>query len=225
MASHTKDAHKKRVAVVLAGCGVYDGGEIQEAVLTLLHIELNGGTYQCFAPDMPQHHVINHLTGQESPETRNVLTEAARIARGNIQPITDINAQDYDAIILPGGFGAAKNLSNFAFKGADCQVQADTLAAIRAFADAGKPVGLMCIAPAMAGRIFGEGVQATIGNDEATADAMKATGVDHKICTVSDIVVDENRRLVTTPAYMLGPSVSDVNKGISKLVARVLEMT
>ncbi|WP_067516253.1 isoprenoid biosynthesis glyoxalase ElbB [Endozoicomonas ascidiicola] len=217
--------HQKNIAVVLSGCGVYDGSEIHEAVLTLLHIEMAGATYQCFAPNINQHHVVNHLTGEEMAEQRNVLVEAARIARGNIKPLSELNADEFDAIILPGGFGAAKNLSDFAFKGASFRIQTDTLSAIKAFATAGKPAGLICIAPAMAGRIFGDGVTATIGNDEATASAMAETGVDHQVCAVEEIVVDEANKLVSTPAYMLGQSVSEVSTGISKLVTKVIDMS
>lgn len=214
----------KTVAVILSGCGVYDGAEIHESVLTLLSIEQQGACYQCFAPDVSQHHVINHLTGEEADEKRNVLTEAARIARGDIKPLSALKVGDFDAVILPGGFGAAKNLSDFAFSGAELRVQVDVMVAVKAFAEAGKPVGLICIAPAMAGRIFGKGVCATIGNDQETAAAIEQTGVEHKECRVDDIVVDENHRLVTTPAYMLAESITEAAAGIQKLVARVLEM-
>ncbi|USE37759.1 isoprenoid biosynthesis glyoxalase ElbB [Endozoicomonas sp. SCSIO W0465] len=217
--------HQKKVAVILSGCGVYDGAEIQESVLTLLSIVQQGAAYQCFAPDINQYHVINHLTGEESREQRNVLVEAARIARGEIKPLTTLKVADFDALIVPGGFGAAKNLSDFAFKGAELHVQVDMMVAVKAFAEAGKPIGLICIAPAMAGRIFAEGVIATIGNDVATAEAMEQTGVTHQSCTVEDIVVDETHKLVTTPAYMLANNISEAATGISKLVTKVLSLT
>lgn len=215
---------QKKVAVILSGCGVYDGAEIHESVLTLLCIERCGATYQCFAPDIQQRDVINHLTGEESGEQRNVLVESARIARGNIKSLTDLNVADFDALVVPGGFGAAKNLSDFAVAGADVRVQVDMMVAVKAFAEAGKPVGLMCIAPAMAGRIFAEGVQVTIGNDAGTAAAMAQTGVNHQECAVDEIIIDPTHKLVTTPAYMLANSVSEAAAGIDKLVTAVVSM-
>ena len=215
----------KNIAVILSGSGVFDGSEIHEAVLTLLSLDRKGAQYQCFAPDINQHHVVNHLTGEEQPETRNVLVEAARIARGEIKPLSELNASQFDAVVLPGGFGAAKNLCDFAFKGGDLTVNEEVTASIKAFASASKPVGLMCIAPAMAGRLFGEGVKATIGTDADTASALEQTGVDHQDCPVGDIVVDEAHKLVTTPAYMLARSISEAATGIDKLVEKVLELS
>ncbi len=214
----------KKVAVILAGSGVYDGSELHEAVITLLNLDRQGAEYQCFAPDIDQHHVINHRTGEEMDERRNVLIESARIARGDIKPVRELKAADYDALILPGGFGAAKNLSDFAINGSELRVQIGVSNAAKDFRDAGKPVGLMCIAPAMAGRIFGEGVRATIGTDQETASLLEATGVRHVNCEVSDIVIDEANRLVTTPAYMTAQRISEAADGIEKLVAKVLEM-
>ena len=179
-----------------------------------------GAQYQCFAPDIPQHHVINHKTGDDMDQARNVLVESARIARGDIQPVQSLNVNDFDALILPGGFGAAKNLSDFAFSGAEVRVQVDVLSTAKAFVDGSKPVGLMCIAPALAGRIFGEGVQATIGNDQETITQLEATGIKHINCPVNDIVVDELRKLVTTPAYMLAERISEAAEGIDKLVEK-----
>lgn len=169
----------KKVAVILSGCGVYDGAEIHESVITLLRLSQRGAEAQCFAPNIAQHHVVNHLTGEEMPESRNVLVESARIARGEVKDLREARAEDYDALIVPGGFGAAKNLSDFAINGAQCQVQPDVLALAKAFAEAGKPVGLICIAPAMAAKIYGAGVQCTIGNDADTADALKQMGAEH----------------------------------------------
>ncbi len=214
----------KQVAVILSGCGVFDGAEINEVVLTLLRLEQQGAQYQCFAPDMAQHHVVNHITGEEMSETRNVLVEAARICRGAIKDVRELDVTAFDALILPGGFGVAKNLSDFAFKGADCSVQADVLAALKAFAAAGKPVGLECIAPALAASVFGAGVQCTIGNDADTAAALEASGAQHQACVVSDIVEDAQCKLVTTPAYMLAGSILEASQGINKLVDRVLAL-
>ena len=214
----------KKVAVILSGCGVYDGAEVHESVLTLLALDRLGAEYQCFAPDIPQHHVVNHLTGEDMEPARNVLVESARIARGDIKPVQELSSGEYDVLIIPGGFGAAKNLSDFAFNGAEVRVQIDVLTEARSFAEAGKPVGLMCIAPAMAGRIFPEGVRATIGTDADTASALEATGVQHVSCAVDDIVVDEQHKLVTTPAYMLANRISEAAAGIEKLVEQVLRM-
>lgn len=215
----------KRVAVVLSGCGVYDGAEIYESTLTLLHLSRSGAQVQCFAPDIPQMHVVNHLTGEVAPsETRNVLVEAARLARGNVKPVTEAHVKDFDALIVPGGFGAAKNLSDFAVQGASMQVQKDFLAFAQAMHKAGKPVGLICIAPTMAAAICGAGVKTTIGNDVDTAAAINATGAQHCECTVRETCVDRDRKLVTTPAYMLAQSIAEADAGISKLVAEVLAL-
>ncbi|CAI8752279.1 MULTISPECIES: isoprenoid biosynthesis glyoxalase ElbB [Pseudomonas] len=215
----------KKVAVILSGSGVYDGAEIHESVITLLRLDQRGAQVQCFAPNIAQLHVINHLTGEEMPETRNVLVESARIARGNIKDLREADVEDFDALIVPGGFGAAKNLSNFAVEGAGCTVQPEVLALAEAFAEAGKPVGLMCISPALAAKIYGPGVTCTIGNDTDTATAMNKMGATHEDCAVSDIIEDKARKLVTTPAYMLAQNISEAASGINKLVDRVLELT
>lgn len=216
---------QKKVAVILSGCGVYDGAEIHESVITLLRLDQRGAHAQCFAPNVAQMHVINHLTGEQMPESRNVLVESARIARGEVKDIREANVEDFDALIVPGGFGAAKNLSDFAVKGAECTVQPDVLALAEAFAEASKPVGLMCISPAMAAKIYGPGVICTIGNDADTAAAVDKMGATHQECDVSDIVEDKARKLVSTPAYMLAQSISEAASGINKMVDRVLELT
>ena len=215
----------KKVAVILSGCGVYDGAEIHESVITLLRLDQRGAQVQCFAPNIAQMHVINHLTGEEMPESRNVLVESARIARGEVTDIREARAEDFDALIVPGGFGAAKNLSNFAVEGVACTVQPDVLALAEAFAEAGKPVGLICISPALAAKIYGPGVLCTIGNDADTAAAVEKMGGIHEACDVHDIVEDTDRKLVTTPAYMVAKSISEAAGGIYKLVDRVLELT
>lgn len=212
-----------KVAVVLAGCGVNDGSEIHEAVLTLLALDRRGATYQCFAPNIEQMHVVNHVTGQPSVgEKRNVMVEAARIARGNIRDLATARAQDFDAMIVPGGFGAAKNLCDFAVKGSAMTVQPDFLRFAHAMRDAKKPIGLICISPTMAAKIFGEGVQCTIGNDAETAAAIEAMGGKHIKCPVEKAVVDERNKLVSTPAYMLAKTVSEVAKGIDDCVEKLL---
>ena len=214
-----------KVAVVLSGCGVYDGAEINEAVLTLLNLEQQGASYQCFAPDIDQLHVINHLTGEPvDGESRNVMVEAARIARGNVLDLAGASADDYDALVVPGGFGAAKNLCNFAVAGADMEIQPDFLRVAQAFHQAGKPIGLICIAPVMAAAICGEGTQCTIGNDADTAAAIEAMGGQHLDCPVDEARVDASRKMVTTPAYMLAGSVSEAYAGISDCVREVLAL-
>jgi len=214
-----------KVAVVLAGCGVYDGAEINEAVLTLLSLEQQGASYQCFAPDIAQMHVVNHLTGEPvEGESRNVLVEAARIARGNIRELGTVDVAEFDALLVPGGFGAAKNLCNFAVAGPAMAVQEDFLRVARSFHQAGKPIGLICIAPVMAAAICGEGASCTIGNDADTAAAIEAMGGKHLVCPVSEARVDMERKLVTTPAYMLAGSVSEAYSGISECVKEVLAL-
>ncbi|WP_312935251.1 isoprenoid biosynthesis glyoxalase ElbB [Pseudomonas sp.] len=215
----------KKVAVILSGCGVYDGAEIHESVITLLRLDQRGAQVQCFAPDVAQMHVINHVTGEEMPETRNVLVESARIARGEVKDVREARVEDFDALIVPGGFGAAKNLSDFAVKGIDCTLNPDVLRLAEAFAAASKPVGLICISPALAAKIYGPGVVCTIGNDPDTSEAVVKMGGTHEECDVHDIVEDVQRKLVTTPAYMVATNISDAASGIYKLVDRVLEIT
>lgn len=216
----------KKVAVILSGCGVYDGSEIYESVITLLRLDQRGAKVQCFAPNIPQMHVINHLTGDEMPESRNVLTESARLARGEIKDLREARVEDFDALIMPGGFGAAKNLSDFATQGTACHILPDVLEVAQGFAKSGKPVGMICIAPTMAAQIFGAGVICTLGSDDdPAAIASREMGADHKACEVSEIIEDTNHKLVTTPAYMLAQSISDAAGGINKLVDRVLELT
>ncbi|NTW83949.1 MAG: isoprenoid biosynthesis glyoxalase ElbB [Chlorobiaceae bacterium] len=216
----------KKIGVILAGCGFIDGAEIQESVLTLLAIDRAGAEAVCLAPDIEQHHVFNHLTGKPVPgESRNVLIESARIARGNITDLKNIGTLDLDALILTGGYGAAKNLCDYAFKGADCKVNPDVAAAVQSFHKAGKPVGFMCIAPVIAAKLLGcEHVELTIGNDPDTANDIEAMGARHVECPVWNTVVSREKKVVTTPAYMLGPTIGEVSKGIEKLVEDLLAL-
>ena len=178
-----------------------------------------------YGPNIDQLHVINHLTGEvEATERRNVLVEAARIARGEVLDLAQANADDYDALIIPGGFGAAKNLCDFAINGADCTVNPDVQAFAQAVHAAGKPVGLICITPAMTPKLFGEGTTCTIGTDADTAAAIEAMGANHQACPVNEIVIDKAKKVVTTPAYMLAGSVMEAASGIDKLVEEVLTM-
>lgn len=213
----------KKVAVILAGSGVYDGSELHEAVITLLALNRQDAEVQCFAPNIAQMHVVNHLTGEVSEgETRNVLVESARIARGEVNDVVDLEAKDFDALVIPGGFGAAKNLCDFALNGSDMTMNEGVLTAAKSFKDAAKPVGLMCIAPAMAAAIFGDGVQCTIGTDVETAAVLSTMGAEHINAEVNHVVVDEAHKLVTTPAYMLAENISQVADAIEELVDRVL---
>ncbi|WP_318374492.1 isoprenoid biosynthesis glyoxalase ElbB [Enterobacter sp.] len=212
----------KKVGIVLSGCGVNDGSEIHEAVLSLLAIARNGAEAVCFAPDKSQSDVVNHLTGESMAESRNVLIEAARIARGAIQPLALASADTLDALIVPGGFGAAKNLSNFASQGAECTVDPDLKRLALAMHAAGKPLGFICIAPAMLPKIFDLPLRLTIGTDIDTAELLEEMGAEHVPCPVDDIVVDEDNKVVTTPAYMLAQNIAEAATGIDKLVARVL---
>jgi enhancing lycopene biosynthesis protein 2 len=213
----------KKIAVVLAGNGVYDGAEIHEATLTMLAIARNGAKYQCFAPDVEQAHVVNHLTGKEMSEKRNVLVESARIARGNIKPLSEYKAKDFDAIIFPGGFGVAKNLCSFAFDGIDCKVNPDVEKAVRSSVVEEKPVGALCISPVMITKILGD-VKVTIGQDEATIQAVEAMGGTHEKTTHGQIVVDEKYKVVTTPCYMLNASIDQIADGAENLVRKILEL-
>ncbi|AIN17195.1 MULTISPECIES: isoprenoid biosynthesis glyoxalase ElbB [Yersinia] len=215
----------KTVGVVLSGCGVLDGTEIHESVLTILALDRAGARVLFFAPDKPQLHVINHLTGEESTEQRNVLVESARIARSLIKPLSVANSEDLDALIVPGGFGAAKNLSDFAIKGSECSIDPDLVKLTQSMHKAGKPIGFMCISPVMLPKLLGKPVRLTIGNDPDTIDAIEAMGGQHVICPADDVVVDAENKVVTTPAYMLAASISEAAKGIDKLVAKVLDLT
>lgn len=212
----------KKFAVVLAGCGVYDGAEIHEATLALLAIKTQGGDYQCFAPDIPQHHVVNHLTGQEMPEQRNVLVESARIARGNIKPLSAFKADDFDVLLFPGGFGAAKNLSTVAFDGPNAKVNKEVESAIKAMHRLGKPIGAMCISPVFVAKVL-QSVKVTIGQDEGTAAAVKAIGAEHVKTGHGEVVIDEANKVYTTPCYMLDASIADIWEGAQNLVKSLLK--
>lgn len=212
----------KKVGVILSGCGVYDGSEIHEATITLLAIARGGAQAVCFAPDKRQFDVIDHLSGDAMGESRSVLLESARIARGEIRPLSEARSEELDALIVPGGFGAAKNLSNFATQGAACEVDSDLKALALAMHQAGKPLGFMCIAPAMLPKIFNFPLRITIGTDIDTAEILEEMGAEHVPCPVDDIVVDEENKVVTTPAWMLAQNIAEAADGIEKLVARVL---
>lgn len=216
---------KKKIGVVLSGCGVRDGSEIHEAVLTLLAIDRNGAEAVCMAPDMESPEV-NHLTMKETGAKRNVLVESARIARGNIRDIRDVKAADLDAVIFPGGFGAVKNLCTFAEKGADATVHPEVARLLLEMARAKKPIGAICIAPALIAAVLGKeyAPKVTIGNDKGTAAAINKTGSFHVQCPVTEFVVDRERKIVSTPAYMLAERISETAEGIEKTVKTLLDL-
>lgn len=214
----------ERIGVLLSGCGVMDGSEIHEAVLALLAVDRAGAEAVCLAPNV-EFDAVNHVTNQPSGERRNALVEAARIARGRIRDVADITVEELDAVILPGGYGAAKNLSTFAKDGARCTVQPDVERFLKAVHAAGKPIGAICIAPAVVARLFGaEHPVVTIGDDRQTATALEAMGARHRNATCAETVVDSDRLIVTTPAYMLAGWVAEAWPGIEKLVRAVIEL-
>lgn len=212
----------KKFAIILAGCGVYDGAEIHEAVMTMYAVMKNGAEYQLFAPDIAQHHVVNHLTGTEMPETRNVLVESARIARGNIKPLTSLEMRDFDALIFPGGFGVAKNLCSFAFKGADCEVHPQVTKVVRDAVSLRKPVGALCISPVILAKVLGD-VTVTVGPDEGDAANVKAMGANHIVTKHGDVIIDEKHRLFSTPCYQLKSTIVQIAEGADNIVKAMLK--
>ena len=214
---------KITIGVVLSGCGNQDGAEIHESVLTLWAIHKNGAEYQCFAPDISQHHVLNFITGQEMAEQRNVLVESARIARGDIKDLREFKADNFDAIIFPGGLGAAKNLSSFAFDGPHCAVNAEVERVVKDMAGQGKPIGALCIAPAVIAKILGA-VEVTVGQDPGASQAVEQMGAMVKETSHGEIVIDARNRIVSTPCYMLDARVDQIGEGAENLVRAVIEL-
>ena len=214
----------KRFAVILAGCGVYDGAEIHEAVLSMLAIKKAGASYTLFAPDIEQHHVVNHLSGEEMSEKRNVLIESARIARGNISKLSDFSASDFDILLLPGGFGVAKNLCNFAFEGINCRILPEVEKVIKDMLDQKKPIGALCISPVLLAKIIGNNVKLTIGQDEGTAKAIDNFGAEHRASGHGEVVVDEIHKVVTTPCYMLDAGIDQIAEGAENIVKALLKL-
>lgn len=213
----------KKFAVILSGNGVFDGAEIHEATMTLYAIAKNGGEYEIFAPDIKQHHVINHITGEEMDETRNVLIESARIARGNIKPLSVFRKEDFDAIVFPGGFGVAKNLCSFAFDNIDCTVNPEVERVIKEMAAAKKPIGALCISPVLIARVLGN-ITVTIGQDTGTAEGIEKLGAIHKNTGHGEVVVDETNKIVTTPCYMLDANIAQIAEGADAVVKAILKL-
>ena len=215
-----------KIGVCLSGCGVNDGAEIHESVITALTLDRAGAEIIYTAPDVVQTKVVNHITGDEMNETRNVLVESARIARGDITDLAQLTSDDMDALLFPGGFGAALNLCDFALKGADCHIHPEVKRIIQEILVAQKPLGFICIAPALFARAVKNvdmTAKITIGNDQATADQIEKLGSQHEICSVDDCIVDEENKIVSTPAYMLAGNISEAASGIEKLVHQIMK--
>jgi len=212
-----------KFAIVLSGCGVYDGAEIQESVTAMLAVCRKGHSYQVFAPDIPQYHVVNHLTGEEMPEKRNVMVEAARIARGNVKALTAFDPAQYDVLLFVGGFGAAKNLSNFAIKGENYTVLDQAAAAIESMHRAGKPVGAMCVSPVLIARVI-NGVELTLGAPCGASEAAEKHGATHRVTTHGEVTVDAKNKVATTPCYMLDATIAQVASGAENIVDELLKL-
>lgn len=221
-----------RAAIVLSGCGVFDGSEIHEAVSVLIHLSRLGVEWHCFSPDVEQSQTFNHYLGEVEPRRqRNMLHESARIARGkeHISPLTDLEASDFDALFFPGGFGAAKNLCTFAVDGPDCEVEPSVERAVKLFRAAGKPIGMCCIAPVIAAKILGttgggDGCTLTLGGEGDASAAATKMGVRHVVKGVREAVVDQENLLVTTPAYMCDAPIHEVYEGIGKMVEETMRL-
>ena len=213
-----------KIGIVLSGCGVNDGSEIHEAVITMLELDKAGADMLLMAPNIDQLHVINHATGEEMDDSRNVLVESARISRGDIEDIAVVTSENVDALIFPGGFGVAKNLSDYAMAGVECSVNPDVLRLSREVHNEGKPIGAICIAPAIMAMILSGKTELTVGFDEQTASDIDAMGAKHVLCPVDEIVVDKEKKVVSTPAYMEAKSIKEAALGIEKLVAEILNM-
>ncbi len=214
---------KRKFAVILAGCGNRDGAEIHESVMTLYAIAKTGSSYEIFAPDVDQNHVINHLTGEEASETRNVLVESARIARGKILPLSDFNAQNFDILMFAGGYGVAKNLCTYAFEGADCSVNPEVENAVLAMHKTGKPIGALCISPVILAKVL-KNVTITMGTDPSAIENIRAMGATHQVTNHREIVVDQANKIVTSPCYMLDATVVDIAEGAMNTVNALLNL-
>ncbi len=216
--------NKKNIAVILSGSGNQDGSEIHEATLTLWAIHKNGAEYQCYAPDIPQHHVLNHITGKEMDESRNVLIESARIARGNIKNLMEFDQAEHDALVIPGGLGAAKNLSSFALDGTNCEINTDVERAVLQMVQAHKPIGALCIAPVILAKVIDDAL-ITVGQSSEVIEKISAMGAHHETTMQGEVVVDSARKLVTTPCYMLEARVDQIGDSADTLIQEILKLT
>jgi len=224
----------KKIAVLLSGCGVYDGTEIQEAVSVLIALDELGAAAVCVAPDMPQHHVVDHLTGDDMGHARNVRVESARIARGAVLDLAEVKVAELDGLVIPGGFGAAKNLSNWAFAGPDCTVQPGVAALIQDMVAAGKPVAALCVAPVLLAKaLSGMGITLTLGTPEGASPydiegfhaGVASLGAKPVACELGEIAVDAAHKVVTTPCYMMDAGPAAILAGVRKACAQLLAWT
>ncbi|MEX0811574.1 MAG: isoprenoid biosynthesis glyoxalase ElbB [Chitinophagales bacterium] len=224
-----------KVAVLLSGSGVYDGSEIHETVLTLLAIEKNGAEWFGIAPNINQHHVVNHLNGEEMDEKRNVLIESARIARGNVKDLKEVSADDFDALAIPGGFGAAKNLTKWAFSGPEGEIDLEVKRIINETIEARKPIAAMCMGPTVIAKALqGSKLKAklTVGTTEekspydikAISQGMETAGAVAEMKTVQEQVIDEKLKIVSTPCYMMDTSVAEIAASIDATIKRMMEL-
>jgi enhancing lycopene biosynthesis protein 2 len=214
--------NEKSFAVILSGCGHQDGAEIHEATMTLWAIHQAGCQYHCFAPDIPQRHVLNHITGNELPEQRNVLIESARIARGQIKDLSLFSSDSVDGLIIPGGFGAAKNLCSYAFDGADCTVNDDVAAAVFAMRSADKPIGALCIAPVILAKLLDK-AKLTIGDNADVAAHITEMGCEHIATRPEEIVIDSSQKIITTACYMFDARVDQIGRSAENVVQAMLD--
>ncbi|MBI3237526.1 MAG: isoprenoid biosynthesis glyoxalase ElbB [Flavobacteriia bacterium] len=224
-----------KIGILLSGCGVYDGAEIQEAVLSMLAVQEIGAEYLCISVDAPQHHVINHTTGEEMPETRNMLVEAARIARGDIHNINSIAPADIDALIIPGGFGSAKNFTKWAFEGPDGAILPEVKLLLVNLVNVGKPIAALCVSPVVLAKAFeGSAIHAnmTIGSDKEGSPysitdfsaGLAKTGVEPVMKTVREIQIDTANKLVTAPCYMMDATILEIRNNIRQAVEALRDL-
>ncbi len=214
----------KPIAIVLSGCGVFDGSEVYETVCTLLAIQALGFSYQCMAPNIEQNTVMNHFTHKAMDEKRNVLVEAARLARGNIVDLSTANPEDFSAAIYPGGFGVVMNLSNFAEKMEECIVENTVLHFAKAMANAKKPQGFLCISPVLISKIYGPGVTLTVGDDLPTIDMVEKMGAKHQVCAATEVAIDATHKVVSTPCYMSAKQIGEIATGTNALVKALIAL-
>jgi len=218
-----------KFGILLSGCGVYDGAEIQETVLTMLAVKEIGAEYVCISVDAEQHHVINHLTGEEMNETRNMLVESARVARGEVTNIREITPADIDGLIIPGGFGSAKNFTKWAFEGPDGAILPEVKLLLVNLVNIGKPVVALCVSPVVLAKALEDAnlkTTMTIGSDleespydiTAFAAGLEHTGVIPSMKTINEIHVDEENKIITAPCYMMNADILQVRKNIQTAV-------
>ncbi len=212
----------KKFAVILSGCGSMDGSEIHEAVMTLLAIDRNGCSYTIFAPDKPQRSVVNHATKENMNETRNMLVEAARIARGDIHPICEYDPTQFDALVFPGGFGAAKNLFTYAFDGAKAKVDPDIAKIIKETHKLHKPIGALCIAPVLLACVLHD-ITITVGSDKQTISDVEQMGATHINTNQTEVISDKENMIFSTPCYMLPATIADIADSAENLIEAILE--